>query len=629
MSAIDELSLHELLILRAQYIKEPEKLATIEARIEAIQANNFGVGDILAVGAQGAAMGWGDEALAGVTTLGGMLGDYEETRDGYRQYLEDTRNKNPGLYDTIEFGGGFLTPGGLGVKAIQGAKTLPQLAKNLGYTGAGYGAAAGAGYSEGETLPEVGWDMTKGAGIGAVTNTIVGGGLPLINAARNRGRDAQQVLADIAKEHGITVEKVQARLKELGPEATLADAFPKLRESAYGAYGIGGFIEEQAMLTERNQTAGGRLLSDLEEATGRQPGDVREEVDFLTTQRGEFGNEDYAVLEGQYIPIEAVGRILASKTNAPEVRKALNEWEDRTGQSLDSFEEMGGVPAQVLQRIRSLTVQKAEKLKNQETPQTVEANMLMDRVAMIDAELRSIPGWDKARQNYAVRSEEIGNIGLGRTTGRAVSNIDTDQGVLETVLNPKATTERNRSAYALGAQQQVIDNILAAGGANDTGSVITRLGNPRQQEIKLEGAGIPEYRKNIDRERSFNETYMMLGENQGAKTNAGRTAKEVFEDDSSLLTGALRTGMDPTIIGVEAAAQAIKQAYGLKSKTAAQKFLRLMLRQNKDMTPADIVALLDTETGARKLMEMIQKGSRYTGPAGVGATGVLTDRAVN
>ncbi len=629
MSALDELSMQELLILRAKYLKDPGKLEAIEARINAIKGNRFSVGDVLAVGAQGAAMGWGDEALAGVTTLGGLMGDYKETRDGYRQYLEDTRNKNPGLYDTIEFGGGFLTPGGLGVKAIQGAKTLPQLAKNLGYTGAGYGAAAGAGYSEGETLPELAWDMTKGAGIGTVANTTIGMGGPLYNAARARGRNAQQVLADIAAEHGITVEKVQARLKELGPEATLADAFPKLRESAYGAYGIGGFIDEQVMLTERNQTAGGRLLSDLEDATGRRPGDVREEVEFLATQRGEFGNEDYSVLDGQLIPIEATVRILGSKTNKAEVRKALDEWQDRTGQSLDSFEKIGGVPAQVLQRIRSLTVQKAEKLRAQNPPQTVEANMLEDRVSLIDNELRSIPGWDEARQNYAVRSAEIENIGLGRTTGRAVNNIDTDQGVLERVLNPDLTTERNRNAYALGAQQQIIDNILAAGGANDTGSVISRLGNPRQQEIKLEGAGIPEYRKKIDRERSFNETYMMIGENQGAKTNAGRTAKEVFEDESSLLTGALRTGMDPTIMGVEAAAQAIRKAYGLKSKTAAQKFLRLLLRQNKNMTPADIVALLDTETGARQLMEMIQKGSRYTGPAGIGATGVLTDRAVN
>jgi hypothetical protein len=255
--------------------------------------------------------------------------------------------------------------------------------------------------------------------------------------------------------------------------------------------------------------------------------------------------------------------------------------------------------------------------------------MLESRVELIDDELRRIPGWDQARKNYAVRSEEISNIGLGRTAGRQPTKIDDDQGVLEEILDPNKTTQRNRDAYALGAQQQIIDNIQAAGGANDTGSVITRLGNPRQQEIKLEGAGIPEYRKSIDRERSFNETYMMIGENQGAKTNAGRTAREVFEDDSSLLTGALRTGMDPTIVTLEAASNAIRSAYGLKSKTAAQRFLRLMLRQYKDMTPADIVALLDTETGARQLMEAMQNGSKFTGPAGVGATGLLTDYAVD
>jgi hypothetical protein len=397
MSALDELSLQELLILRAQNIKNPESLEAIEARIDAIKARRFGIGELAAVAGQGATMGWGDEALAGVTTLGGLMGDYEQTRDGYRQYLDDTRQKNPGLYDTVEFAGGFMTPGGLGAKAIQGAKTIPQLVKNLSITGGGYGTAAGLGYSEGETLPELAWDGFKGAGTGALTNTVIGAGLPAYKAFKSRGRNEQQVLADIAAEAGITVEKLQARMEELGPEATLADAFPKLRESAYGAYGLGGFVDAQTNLTTRNQTAGGRLLDDLEDATGRQPGDARQEVEFLTTQRGEFGNEDYAVLEGVNIPIEAVGRILKSKTNKSEVRKALDEWEDRTGQSMDSFEEMGGVPAQVLQRIRSLTKQKADDLRRKD--QTVEASMLESRVELIDDELRRIPGWDQARKN--------------------------------------------------------------------------------------------------------------------------------------------------------------------------------------------------------------------------------------
>lgn len=621
MSALDSMSLQDLMLLKSKNQDSPENLAILDSRIAALQQTTFGLGDTLAVAGQGAAMGWGDEALAGLQTGFGRLGNYEEARDGNRAYLSGLREQNPGAYIAAELAGGVAAgfiPGLNGVQAINRAKNLGQLALNTGKFGAGVGAVSGAGYSDEEGLGGLAYDTAVGAGTGALFNSAIGTAAPAARAVVNRGRSPDQIIADIAKEAGITPEKVVARMKELGPKATLADAFPKLRETAYGAYGVGGFIEEQGALTARNQTAGGRLMDDLEDQTGRRQGDVRKEEEFLTTQRGQKANEEYAVLEGQSVPFSSAEPLLTSRSNKAQIKNALDEWADETGQTLEDFEVSGEVPAQLLQRIRSLTSEEAKDLAAKS--KGGRAAILGRRVTDIDSELRTIPGWDDARKNYAQASEEIDNLARGRASGAVAGKIDRDQGVLEGALND---TPRNRNAYALGSQQQIIDNVMASGGANDTGSVLTRLGNPRQQEIKLQGAGIPGYSKSIDRERTFSETYQMLGENQGSKTNAGRTAADNFTDDSSMATGALRAAIDPSMIGLDALTKVMKKTYGLKNENSARAVLRRLLQTG--MGKEEILAVLDTEQGARKLLDMIQRGSGVTGRAGPSSVGVLQD----
>jgi hypothetical protein len=611
--------------LKELAVEHPSQAHVFEAMLAertAKQATEFGLADTVAVAGQGALMGWGDEALAGLQTGFGFLGDYDQARDANRAYLDDLRNQNPGAYTAAELAGGVaagFVPGLNGLQAINRAKTLGQLAYNTGKVGAGYGAVAGAGYSDEEGLGGLAYDTAVGAGQGALVNSAIGSVVPLARAAVNRGKSPTQIIADISQEAGLSPEKVVARMKELGPEATLADAFPKLRETAYGAYGVGGFIDEMGDLTSRNQTAGKRLLDDMEEQTGRKPGDVRREEEFLQSQKAERAALEYSVLDDEFVSFDDALPILKSKSNSSAVGEVLKDLEDTTGLTLEAMQESGRVPARVLQEIRSIAGEAAEDLANRGKPRR--ARILTDRVSEIDNQLRQIPGWDKARQNFADASAEIKALNTGRTAGRTANKIDEDQGILEGVLSD---TPRNRAAYELGAQQQILDNILASGGANDTGSVLTRLGNPRQQEIKLQGAGIPGFSKNLDRERAFNETYMMLGENQNSKTNAGRVATENFADDSSIATGALRTMGDPTIAGLDALTSVMKKTYGLKSKNAARAVLRKLLQRG--MSEEEILAVLDTEQGAKKLMGIIQGYSGVTGRLGPSAVGVLQDR---
>lgn len=621
MASYDHITDERLKELAVEHPSQAHVFEAMLAERAAKQATEFGLADTLAVAGQGALMGWGDEALAGLQTGFGFLGDYDQARDANRSYLDDLRNQNPGAYTAAELAGGVaagFVPGLNGLQAINRAKTLGQLAYNTGKVGAGYGAAAGAGYSDEEGLGGLAYDTAVGAGQGALINSAIGSAIPLARTALNRGRAPDQVIADIAAEHGITVDKVNARLREMGPKATLADAFPKLRETAYGAYGIGGFIEEQGALTARNQEAGKRLLGDIEKETGRRQGDLRRETDHLQTQRKQTANAEYQVLDGRYVPFDDALPFLTSKTNSKQIKEVLDEWYDLTGQTVASFEEAGAVPAKLLQNLRAATSEEAAdmaaRLKGSR------AGALSNRANAIDSELKAIPGWDEAKNNYRTASEEIDNLGRGREGGKSPLNIDRDQGILEEVL---ADTPRNRDAYAIGAQQRIMDDILAAGGANDTGSVLSRLGNPRQQEIKFQGAGIPGFSKNVDRERAFNETFQLLGEGQGAKTNAGRTAKEVFEDESGVLSGALRAAADPTLVGLDAITNTMKKAYGLKNKETAKAVLRRLLERG--LKPDEVAKILDTEQGAQRLIEFLQTGSRWTGRLGPSSVGVLQD----
>lgn len=602
----------------------PEQAHVFEAMLAeraAKAAADFGIADTLAVAGQGAAMGWGDEALAALTTGGGLWGDYTETRDGYRRHLDQLQQNNPAAYMAAELAGGIgagFIPGLNGLQAINRAKTLGQLAMNTGKVGAATGALSGAGYSESDGVGGLLTDTAIGMGTGAVLNSAIGTAVPAARTVLNRSRSSDQIIADIAAEHGITPDKVNARLREMGPEATLADAFPKLRETAYGSYGIGGFIEEQGSLTARNQEAGKRLLNDIEKETGRRQGDLRKETEHLQTQRKQTANAEYQVLDGRYVPFDDALPFLTSKTNSKQIKEVLDEWYDNTGQTIDSFEEAGAVPARLLQNLRAATSEEAADMAGK--TKGTRAGALSNRANEIDSELRAIPGWDEAKNNYRIASEEIDNLGRGREGGKSPLNIDRDQGILEAVL---ADTPRNRDAYAVGAQQRIMDDILAAGGANDTGSVLSRLGNPRQQEIKFQGAGIPGFAKNVDRERAFNETFQLLGEGQGAKTNAGRTAKEVFEDESGVLSGALRAAADPTLVGLDAVTSMMKKTYGLKNKETAKAVLRRLLQRG--LTPDEVAKILDTEQGAKRLAEFLQTGAKWTGRLGPSSVGVLQD----
>lgn len=135
---------------------------------------------------QGLTFGLGDEALAGIQTGGGFLGNYGEALQGERARNTQFRDANPIASTVANIGGAVAFPaaamgrvgaavGGMVAPAARGAN----LANRLLRSGAGRGALAGAtggalaGAGEGEGLE----GRLVGAGQGALIGTAAGGAL--------------------------------------------------------------------------------------------------------------------------------------------------------------------------------------------------------------------------------------------------------------------------------------------------------------------------------------------------------------------------------------------------------------------------------------------------------------------
>lgn len=126
---------------------------------------------LLRGGAQGATLGFGDEASAGLSTLALTMTDpnykfsdfgknYDLSRDTIREQNKKAEEAHPAQYISGNIVGslpGMIATGGSGAGLMGGARI---------------GATAGLGYSNAEQAPDVAKDVAIGATLGAVGNKI-------------------------------------------------------------------------------------------------------------------------------------------------------------------------------------------------------------------------------------------------------------------------------------------------------------------------------------------------------------------------------------------------------------------------------------------------------------------------
>lgn len=211
----------------------------------------------LAGGAQGIAMGFGDELSGGAGYLAGKLGwvpdkGYEYYRDYARQQDKLAQEANPNTYGASALGGGLAT-----------AALMPSAGATLGKTvasGAAQGGLAGLGSSDADLLSkEAAMDTAAGIGLGSIAGGLgYGAGKALekgANALPKLGDKASE-LAELASARGLGAER--GTIKSLGRD--------KVREA--GRYALDNDVlagSTEKMIARNNALGreGGEMMGDV------------------------------------------------------------------------------------------------------------------------------------------------------------------------------------------------------------------------------------------------------------------------------------------------------------------------------------------------------------------------------
>lgn len=204
--------------------------------------------DAFATNAQAAPLfGWGDEAVGGLSVLGG--GDYQNNTNAVRSREEQLSNSNPIASTAGTIAGSALTAGGLSQAGVLPSGMLPQGASLLSRVGVGAGEGFGLGALQGAGTGEGDGSVENALYNGAI-GAVAGGALPAVAQGVSSGyRSIADMLArnNAANAAGTTPEvasslaRILAADGSLGPqglnnmqaagrEAMLADAGPNARQ---------------------------------------------------------------------------------------------------------------------------------------------------------------------------------------------------------------------------------------------------------------------------------------------------------------------------------------------------------------------------------------------------------------
>lgn len=511
--------------------------------------------------------GMGDElkaaTVAGQESFGGELpfGEaYSQALPQYQQAREDYRRENPVAAPALEISGAvapWLLTAGLLPAAPAAAGTIGK-AWHGAKIGAGSGAVAGTLMAEGDLS-----DRAKGAATGvafggpfgaaaSVAVSAISGGLKgLINQVvsrlpfQQRDMAARKIVEALARD-GLTVDQAAAKLKEIGPNASILDLGPNTRALAGAA----------------QQTPGKGKTAITDFLVDRQQG-VRDADQVI--QGGQIGR-----IEGQ-IDNLVPGNFADTKAGFEAARKTLGREYDaaRDGNDLvdivpllknldDEIEVSKGGIKTALQKIRNLIVDEGGR------PEITIKTLHQSKIAideLMSGEARASMGnVSKGRvreyQNALLDAiESSGKSGVAYRAGRTgtrgewLKDEALESGanfiraaeykrpqVLDLALSKMTPEELH--AFRIGAAQALKQEI--GGRTNVRQDAVKKLMDMPELEKKIRAAfGSPElfkkYITGLQGESEMFKGYAMMG---GSPTSAREAAKaDAAIDPSRIIRG--------------------------------------------------------------------------------------------
>lgn len=575
----------------------------------------IGATDILRAAGQGL-YSFGDEIEAGARTGFGLLGDYRDTKDQINSEIAQAREANPYAMYGTELGAGFLVPGGnlaRGAKMVtKGAQTLGQAAKQGAIQGGFDGALYGLGAADDLGMDAIGETLggaALGAGIGAPLAAVIPGFRRLFT----RDDEANSIIRQAAQDAGLDADMVEAELRALGPEATMADLSPELRTLAMAAQGIAGPSSKNlGMLAERNAQGPQRLANDVEAQSGASLDSARVERQRLADERQRVANEDYRPVDAATFMADEAAGLMENPVAKKYIDEAIAAFAANSDNSynMGSLRRLmegdpevdlpGAVPARILADARSFMAERAHAYRSANPPQAKKAAVLEDTVKQFDEVLGEIDGYLGANANYARSSQLIGDIDTGTKFAQNTNRYGDDKALMNQL---DGTDPGRRSALAVGAQSDLINDLLMSGGGRQTGLATTRLGPLEQSRLRQQAAQV-DLTDAINRENTFYDTFAQLTPTINSKTSASNQAVERLNQDMGLLS---RVGemFSPGRAAVKTVAEQVQKRFKLKNKEVAGQITDRLLQQG--MTPEQIVEILERPEGARIIADLIQK----------------------
>ena len=328
---------------------------------------------LLQQGAQGASFGFSDELTAALAAIPAAVATGTSLKDAFNSILESERfsqeqyaEEHPLASIVAQVGGGLAT-GGVGASKIAGAKifqggktVLARTGKKLAASSAAaapIGALYGAGVSEGgfdvEGLKQRGEGALEGGAIAAVASPLLAVGAGAVSRGVRsvanvfKGKEAKDFtqstkqLAQAIIRDDDTPEQLIKRVKDLGPDATLADVggtnIKRELERAASNPGRAPEMTEKA-LVGRLARSGIRIQQVFDKQIGRNTKTAVGTIEDIGTKASEDAAPLYA--KAYETKINNTDPRLANLLENPRIQKAIPRAIDRIKSKSSDDDEM-------------------------------------------------------------------------------------------------------------------------------------------------------------------------------------------------------------------------------------------------------------------------------------------------
>jgi hypothetical protein len=367
------------------------------------------------------------------------------------------------------------------VSSVQPATTLGRVGTATG-EGAAYGLLGGIGASEAETVPEMFTEGLKsavlGAGAGAIGQTVMAAGSPIIRQATTRfspqaaGTYAQQKVAEAMLRDAppnleqSALTRAQARLATLGPEARMVDVggrnTQRLLDVTATIPGRTAQATEQA-IRQRQAGRAGRLEAVADTSLGTQGADVGTLIENLNTTRSAAARPFYEQVDNVPVVVDQSLQTLLNKSKNLHA-SAENKFRIETGQDLDLSALRAGdtIPFKVFDLLKQSVddATSAAKRAGQGNDSRLYGNLAKDLVGKLDD---VSPKDQSGKSIYGIaRDMWAGPSKLADAAELGAKSMREDVSTLNTAM--RGMSESEIEAFRVGALQALRDQVGTTGG---------------------------------------------------------------------------------------------------------------------------------------------------------------------